>query len=133
MLEPAADVEGFLEANRDVFAGTIKTDMKGRADANLRGHGDITSFWREGNKDPKTTSYMASWRGQQFKKKDEIAQIVDKERTSCAGATVPDPRVVASNSARLKTFSKDLNAMLRTDFGYTGDSWGLGGTPSQRG
>ena len=63
MLEPAADVEGFLEANRDVFAGAIKTDMKARAEANLRGQGDITSYWRGGNKDPKTTSYMAAWKG----------------------------------------------------------------------
>jgi len=63
MLEPAADVEGFLKANRDVFAGSMKIDTKARVNANLKGTGDITSYWREGNKDPKTTSYMTSWKG----------------------------------------------------------------------
>jgi len=84
-------------------------------------------------KDPKTTSYMAAWRGLQFKDEKEKAKILDKERTSCAGATVPDPFIVTSNSTRLRKFSGDLNTMLRTDFGYTGDSWaggGFGGTPS---
>ena len=115
-------------------------DLKARVDQALRGQEfDITGYWAEGSiKDPKTTSYMASWRGLQFKDEKEKAKILDKERTSCAGATVPDPFVVTANSTRLKNFSGDLNTMLRTNFGYTGDTWvggggPYGGTPSAAG
>ena len=47
MLEPAADVEGFISANKDLFAGSLKIDLKERVNANMRGTGDITSFWRD--------------------------------------------------------------------------------------
>ena len=63
MLQPAADIEGFLAANHHAY-GRPNVDLKAIVDGALRGQNfDITGYWAEGVKDPKTTSYMASWKG----------------------------------------------------------------------
>lgn len=60
---PAANIEEFLLANEAAY-GRPKVNLKQYADNALRGQTfDITAYWAEGVKEPKTTSYMATLKG----------------------------------------------------------------------
>ena len=73
---------------------------------------DITAYWHEGVKEPKTTSYMASLKGLQLRHDDEKAKIIDKEHTSvCMGGVIPDPNTIGTNKRRSAKFSGDLTTM----------------------
>ena len=66
----------------------------------LKGHGDITAYIEL--RQPKTTSYQATLKGQQTKHK---ASITDYERQSCGiGGVIPDPQLMNSTMEKFAKY-----------------------------
>lgn len=123
MKKPAIDLETFLEMNKDTF-GAPKFDIKEIKKRQIKGQKyDITSYWLDGVKEPKTTTYMSTHKGLQ-ENDTAKAKILDKGYTSVlTGGVLPDVQVMRNNTNRVARFSSDLKNMERRDFTYTGDDW----------
>ena len=81
MKKPAIDIDSFLELNKDSF-GAPKLDLKAIKEAQTKGQTfDITSYWLDGVKEPKTTTYMGTHKGLQIADNAK-AKILTKEYVS---------------------------------------------------